>query len=313
MKRNRILIIGAGVLGSNLAHMLSKAHDVTLLVRENSKKYLKENGLIIKHRFKGKTVDYLSLITELSIDDIYDAVFVTLRYSQLDGIIPTLTNNKSKTIVFIGNNVEAKRFSDIPGKDVFFGFFSAAGKKENGVVYSICMKKINVGRIDGSNESDPYLKSIFKKTGIKPIIENRMDDWLKSHAAAVLPLVYACYKAKGNLRNIKKDKAYSLKIMDAIIEGYDALLECGYSVLPKGEYENCTKKKGLCAFIYRFMFSNSMGEICLSDHAMHAYDEFSVLARDFEKLFSEADIVPSVYYELKKDFDNANGSQTSVQ
>ena len=44
--------------------------------------------------------------------------------------------------------------------------------------------------------------------------------------------------------------------MDAIIEGYDVLKELGYEILPKGEYENCVNKKNLCAFIYRFMFSN---------------------------------------------------------
>lgn len=36
MTRKRILIIGAGVLGSNLAHMLCKRHDVTMLVRKSS-------------------------------------------------------------------------------------------------------------------------------------------------------------------------------------------------------------------------------------------------------------------------------------
>ncbi len=44
--------------------------------------------------------------------------------------------------------------------------------------------------------------------------------------------------------------------MDAIIEGYDVLKELGYEILPEGEYEDCVNKKNLCAFIYRFMFSN---------------------------------------------------------
>ena len=33
-----------------------------------------------------------------------------------------------------------------------------------------------------------------------------MNDYLKTHACAVLPLVFACYKVNGNLKLLKKDK-----------------------------------------------------------------------------------------------------------
>lgn len=48
-----------------------------------------------------------------------------------------------------------------------------------------------------------------------------MNDYLKTHACAVLPLVFASYKVNENLKLLKNDKEYSLKIMDVIIEGYD--------------------------------------------------------------------------------------------
>ena len=111
-----------------------------------------------------------------------------------------------------------------------------------------------------------------------------MNDYLKSHACAVLPLVFACYKVNGNLKLLKKDKEYSLLIMDAIIEGYDVLKELGYEILPEGEYEDCVNKKNLCAFIYRFMFSNFIGKLCISDHAMSEKEEFILLENEFEKL-----------------------------
>lgn len=58
----------------------------------------------------------------------------------------------------------------------------------------------------------------------------------------------------------------------------------GYEILPKGEYEDCVNKKNLCAFIYRFMFSNFIGKICISDHAMSAREELILLESEFEKL-----------------------------
>ncbi len=134
-----------------------------------------------------------------------------------------------------------------------------------------------------------------------------MNDYLKSHACAVLPLVFACYKVNGNLKLIKKDKDYSLLIMDAIIEGYNVLKELGYEILPKGEYEDCVNKKNLCAFIYRFMFSNFIGKICISDHAMSAREEFLLLDNEFEKLKKKSGLETKVYDKLKVELLNYKG------
>ena len=77
-----------------------------------------------------------------------------------------------------------------------------------------------------------------------------MNDYLKAHACAVLSLVFASYKVRGNLKLLKNDKEYSLLIMDAIIEGYDVLKELGFEILPKGEYENCANKKEfMCCYL----------------------------------------------------------------
>lgn len=131
-----------------------------------------------------------------------------------------------------------------------------------------------------------------------------MNDYLKSHACAVLPLVFASYKVNGNLKLLKKDKEYSLKIMDAIIEGYNVLKALGYEILPVGEYEDCVNKKELCAFIYRFMFSNFIGKICISDHAMSAKEEFILLDSEFVSLKKKAKVETPTYDELKLSFLN---------
>ena len=158
--------------------------------------------------------------------------------------------------------------------------------------------------IDGKDISNEFIKSIFKETKIKLTIENKMNDYLKTHACAVLPLVFASYKVDGNLKLLKKDKEYSLLIMDAIIEGYDVLKKLGYEILPKGEYENCVNKKEKCAFIYRFMFSNFIGKMCISDHAMSAREEFILLDNEFEKLKKKSKLETKVYDKLRLDFLN---------
>lgn len=300
----RILIIGAGVLGSNLAHSLKNGNNVTILAINKTFENLKNNGLIIKHKFGKKTVDYFNIIDKQDENDIYDVIFIVTRFSSLDSIVPIIENNKSKNIVFVGNNITAEKYAKIKDKNLLFAFFMAAGKKDEEYINSICLNKITIGRIDGKIISNEFIKSIFKETKIKVIIENKMNDYLKSHACAVLPLVFACYKVNGNLKLLKKDKEYFLLIMDAIIEGYDVLKELGYEILPKGEYEDCVNKKNLCAFIYRFMFSNFIGKMCISDHAMSAREEFILLESEFEKLKEKSKLETKVYDNLKVELLN---------
>ena len=300
----KILIIGAGVLGSNLAHSIGKGNDVTILARNKTYEQLKNNGLIIKHKLGKKTVDYFNIIDRLDENDIYDVIFVVSRFSSLDSIVPIIKHNNSQNIVFVGNNMSVEKYMNIENKNILFAFFMAAGKKYDGYINSICLNKIQIGRVDGKDVSNEFIKSIFKETKIKVTIQNKMNDYLKTHACAVLPLVFASYKVNGNLKLLKKDKEYSILIMDAIIEGYNVLKKLGYEILPKGEYENCVNKKKRCAFIYRFMFSNFIGKMCISDHAMSAREEFILLEKEFEKLKKKANLETKTYDKLKLELLN---------
>ncbi len=265
---------------------------------------LKNNGLIIKHKLGKKTVDHFNIIDRLDENDIYDVIFVVSRFSSLDSIVPIIKHNNSQNIVFVGNNMSVEKYMNIENKNILFAFFMAAGKKYDEYINSICLNKIQIGRVDGKDISNEFIKSIFKETKIKVTIQNKMNDYLKTHACAVLLLVFASYKVNGNLKLLKKDKEYSILIMDAIIEGYNVLKKLGYEILPKGEYENCVNKKKLCAFIYRFMFSNFIGKMCISDHAMSAREEFILLEKEFEKLKKKANLETKTYDKLKLELLN---------
>lgn len=300
----RILMIGTGVIGGNLAHSLSMAHEITLLASERSYSFLKLNGLVIHPLHEDAIVDRFNVLDSLEENDLYDAIFVCVRYNQLDSVIPLLLKNHSQNIILVGNNLRAEKYQEtLSGKNVFFAFFSTAGKRVNQVIESVCLNEIRIGRIDGKEDDNSFLHALFGNTKIRAEYDNRMDDYLKFHAADVLPLVFACYKANGNLKVLKKDKPYSLKVTEATIEGYDVLRKLGYQMTVEQYYEKFIKRKKMNAFITRHViFGSKMGKLMVSDHATNAKEEFLLLDQDFLRLIEISGLKTPIYDELRLDF-----------
>ncbi len=301
----RILILGAGVLGCNLARNLLRAgKDVTLLSRGEWGEEIKKNGLRIKDKFSLFTcVTHLPVVTELKENDTYDVIFVAMRYTQLSSIIDTLRSNGTKNIVFVGNNVCARKTAEqLPDKNVMFGFALSAGRREKKRVVSIDFKKITIGELKSSPSNKDLINKIFNGTKYKVVYEHNMGDYLLCHVAFVLPLAFACYKTDGNLKKLKGNTAYLNRIIDANIEGYRAIRNSGHEILPQSDidYESERYRK-TCLRFFSLMLSTSLGKICASDHAMNAVDEMSALNRDIKKFYDERGAKYPLWRELEKE------------
>lgn len=301
----RILVFGAGVLGCNLAkNLYCSGKDVTLLARGNWAKEIRENGLRIKNKFSPRmSVSRVPVVTELEPDDFYDVIFVVGRYTQIESIIETLQANKTKNIVFVGNNVRAAEVAArLPEKNVMFAFASSAGHRESDHVASADLRKMTIGQLVGAQSNEKLIGQIFDGTKYKITYEPNMGDYLLCHAAFVIPAVFACYKTDGNLKKVKKDNAYLNRLIDANIEGYRAIKNAGHKILPKedNEFEGSAYRK-TCFRFFKLMCATSLGKICISDHAMNAVDEMSALNRDLKKFFDENSAEYPIWQELEKE------------
>ena len=185
----KILVFGAGVLGSNLARNLFRAgKDVALLARGNWAEELQKNGLRIKDKFSPRvSVSRIPVVTELKPDDLYDVIFVVARYTQVDSIAEILRANRTKNIVFVGNDVRAKALAaSLPEKNVLFAFALSAGHRERDRVASIDLKKITIGQLADAPSNELLIGQIFDGTKYKVVYEPNMGDYLLCHAAFVL-------------------------------------------------------------------------------------------------------------------------------
>ena len=245
----------------------------------------------------------MPVIRELQKDDIYDAVFVVMRYTQIESIIPDLAANGSKNIVFVGNNLSPEEFvENLPTKNVMFGFSMAAGHREKDRVVSISLHKITIGQLKNARSNKRLIREIFAGTKVKAVYQPNMGDYLLCHAAFVTPVAFACYYTDGNLKRIKSNKHYLNRIINANIEGYSAIENASHEILPVSDKDYRGKKyRRMCYMVYKIMCTTVIGKICASDHAMNAIEEISALNEGLKKFFEVHQADCPNYRKLEKD------------
>lgn len=235
-----ILVYGAGVLGSYLAHVLVRGgNNVTMLARGSRIEELTQDGVVIRHYFQRKTtIDRVNVISALQPDDVYDLIFVVMLYSDLQPVLPVLAANQSRHIVLVGNNADARAMQHYltqnspVEKQIAFGFQATGGWREAGRMICIRMGggRMDIGGLDGNLSWRPLLEKAFARTRYKLAFYSDIDPWLKSHIVLILTLFYATYASGGNLQKIsRKQLQQTIKAAD---EGHKILEELGYTITP---------------------------------------------------------------------------------
>lgn len=306
----KILVVGAGVLGSYLAHVLQRGGNVvTLLARGERLVELQKKGLVIRHYLQLKTtVDRVKLTDHFDAADHYAIVFVVVQRSQLDELLPQLCDYEGGSLfVLIGNNATANEtqqyiqsHSRTP-KQVIFGFQGTGGRREKGRVVSISMGaaplsgRLMVGSLDGDHSYQPMLTQAFAGTHYQLRFCENMDAWLKCHLVFIMPLVFACYYANGDLRKIAGDRVMLNRLIDCMDEGYQIVEACGYPITPAGDDDFVRKTRGKCYWFLKLMAATPIGKLACSDHAMAAKHEMIRLKDDFGALKRKAAIATPVW------------------
>ena len=103
----KILIYGAGVIGSLYAVLFAEAgYDTSVYARGKRLEFLKKNGLLYKKK-QDLIKAEIKILGEVSNDDIYDFVLLTVREKQ----------GKKSTV--IGENYEKRRIQKIVNQRVY--------------------------------------------------------------------------------------------------------------------------------------------------------------------------------------------------
>ncbi|GAA0722508.1 hypothetical protein GCM10008905_14080 [Clostridium malenominatum] len=307
----KILIIGAGVIGSIYAVNLSNAgYSVTMLARSRRLTELEEKGLTFYNN-KTQSLDrtHVEIINKLYDNDIYDYVFVTVRYEQIEDTLLGIKNNCSLNVVTMVNNPFGyDKWGEIVGKEkIIPAFPGAGGKIENGVLYykltSRIIQPTTFGELSGEKSTRiTELYKILKSAGFPVSICNNMDSWQKSHLAMVIPMANAIYFDGGNNYSTAKNLQAIRNMSLSLKENFNFLKSVGVIITPTKLSIFRVCPTCFLSFLLKFIYKTKFAETLISNHANNAKYEMELLSNDFEELAKEKCISLKYLYPRVHEF-----------
>ncbi|GEK28644.1 ketopantoate reductase family protein [Furfurilactobacillus siliginis] len=283
-KQKRILIFGAGVIGSAYAVKFIEAGvDVTLFARSTRYVTLKRDGL--RYLKKGKLVTVRAkVIDKLADDDIYDFIFVTVRADKAASALSALKENRSPNIVtLISNATDFSKWQAIVGARLLPGFPGVGGQLNDGVLNARYLPKVlastTVGEIDGTvtprlNE----LAALFEAAKRPLAIQSDMQALLMTHAVSDIAMLGTLYD--DHIPDNRKAQAMAVKLKTTLY----ALQSTGISVTPATtRLILWIPNAGLRLFFGQWLKTNMVKEMKEPAYAQGAKREMQWLEADLEK------------------------------
>lgn len=292
-KQNRLLIFGAGVIGSVYALRFAQyGLDVTVLARGNRLNELRRNGL--QYNDKG-TIKQISIktIEKLEDEDIYDYIFVPVRYDQADSALTMIKNNRSKTIVTLTNTMGYDGWLEIVGDRLLPGFPGAGGDIKDDVLYAQFGSEKHQGTIFGEinglvTERVKELAQLFETVDLHYEIQKDILAFHISHTA--MAIVNKHFYTNDGMVDVETAKSESIlrKIAADIKQNIHLVERAGIPVIPPETKAMGELPDNDIISRYRQMLSNDfIIDVKLGNHAVNQKTEIMLLDAAFYKEMSQ--------------------------
>lgn len=288
----RVLIFGAGVIGSLYASLLSQSGcETAILARGRRLTELRNKGLLYRQGSDLKRANVM-LLEELEQNDRYDYIFLTVRAEQFHHALHQLRENASPTIVTMVNSLEDYHvWEAICGKGrILPAFPGAGGSIKHGVLEAALTPRIiqstTFAEIDGSlSQRVNVLQNLLKRAGIPCQIVPDMHAWQVCHLAMVVPLADAYYMT-ANPKLVHRDKAVMRKTAQALHDNFVQLKDRGDLVSPPklNLFRLCPV--WLITVILPLIYDSSFGDMFMYQHAIKAQAEMDQLHQAFYEYLS---------------------------
>ena len=279
----RILIFGAGVIGSLYGTLLAEAgYDVSIYARGRRLESLTQDGLLYKSRGKIRKAP-IRVLSKLEEEDCYDLILLTVRENQLHAALEELRQNSSPTIVTMVNSLETyDKWEAICGEGRIIPAFPGAGGGFDGNVLDAALtprliQPTTFGKTDGRERA---LARVFHRAKIPCQIVPDMHAWQLCHLAMVVPIADAYYEA-ADPEHAGRDAALMRKTAKQIRDNLDAIAARKIRLSPGKMQAFRLLPTPLVRWILGFVFQSSFGDRFMYRHSMKASDEMLRLHEQF--------------------------------
>ncbi|MEM1483630.1 2-dehydropantoate 2-reductase N-terminal domain-containing protein [Oscillospiraceae bacterium PP1C4] len=291
--KEKVLIFGAGVIGSIYAARLSNAGvDVTIYARNRRLDELQTKGLLYLENDKICKAD-INVISEIPHADSYDFAFLTVRYEQMQSALAELKNSSISNIVTMVNNpCGYDKWEDSVGFGrIIPAFPGAGGTIVNGVLHykltPYLVQPTTFGELTGTTtERITRLAVMMKNSKIPYSICRDMDAWQKSHLAMVIPLANGICADGGNNYTTANNKKMIRAMSLSLKENFIALAKAGIAITPFSLSLFRTCPIWLMDLVLKNLYSTRFAETLISSHANNAKLEMLTLDQEFKQMLA---------------------------
>ena len=279
----RILIFGAGVIGSLYGALLAEAgYDVSVYARGRRLESLTRDGLLYKRKGRIRKAP-VKVLYRLEAEDRYDFIILAVRENQLHAALKDLRQNSSTTIVTMVNSLETyDQWEAICGEGRIIPAFPGAGGGFDGDVLDAALtpriiQPTTFGKTDGREKE---LARIFHGAKIPYQIVPDMHAWQLCHLAMVVPIADAYYEA-ANPEHAGRDAVLIRKTAKQIRDNLNVIAARKIRLSPEKMQAFRLLPVPLVGLILSLVFQSSFGELFMYQHSMKAPDEMRRLNEQF--------------------------------
>jgi len=279
----RILVVGAGVIGSvYAARLLEAGHTVTVCARGRRLGELRDGGLILQDAETSRRTAHEVRAVATPDGVGCDLVLVAVRRDQMVGAVPLA--NMDADVMFFGNAAGlTKTLTGAIGKRTLFGFPAAGGVRDQAVVRFVLIRAQKTMLADSDRKRSTRVRSLaqmFESAGFPATISTDPEGWLTAHAAFVAPIQLALCRVNVQPQRLAADQALLTTMVRATRQAFRALQAAGNTEIPRNlRALYLLMPERFAVWYWRKTLAGPHGELWFAAHTRASPEEMASLAR----------------------------------
>lgn len=280
----RVLVFGAGVLGSLYAARLQDAgSDVTLVARGGRFRDIVRHGLVLEQFQTGEqTTTDVRVVEQIPADESFDVCVVMVQYTQLESALPALAAARHiPAFLFMTNYVggPAPMVEALGRERVLIGHVNAGGERNGHVVTYMTAEKMTMGELDGSvTDRLKRIGAAFEQAGFPVVFSRNIDAWKRYHMALVSPICNAMYLNETSNYRLSRNLPAVRMAVRGSREAMRVLVAAGFPVEPRKLGLLLILPEFLLIPLFRRVLGSELMDIGGARHARAARDEMHRLS-----------------------------------